>query len=46
MAHIKLIKGYFRKDGTFVKPHLRTRADKNPYNNLRPYRKPKRRRRR
>ena len=40
--HIRLIKGYFRKDGTPVRPHLRTRPDGNPYNNLKPPKKPKR----
>lgn len=27
------VKGYYRKDGTYVKPHYRTRPDSNPYNN-------------
>ena len=38
---IKLIKGYIRKDGTVVKPHLRTKPDKRIWNNLTP--RPKRR---
>jgi hypothetical protein len=27
------VKGYHRKDGTYVQPHSRTRPDGNPYNN-------------
>lgn len=27
------VRGYYRKDGTYVRPHLRTRPDGNPYNN-------------
>jgi hypothetical protein len=27
------VNGYFRSDGTYVKPHYRTYPDKNPYNN-------------
>ena len=27
------VKGYFRKDGTYVAPHYRSAPDKNPYNN-------------
>ena len=30
----KLIRGYIRKDGTVVKPHLRTTPDKHTWNNL------------
>ena len=27
------VKGYYRKDGTYVRPHYRTAPDSNPYNN-------------
>ena len=27
------VRGYFRSDGTYVKPHVRTAPDSNPYNN-------------
>jgi len=27
------VKGYYRKDGTYVRPHVRTAPDGNPYNN-------------
>ena len=27
------VRGYYRKDGTYVKPHYRTAPDGNPYNN-------------
>lgn len=27
------VKGYFKKDGTYVAPHFRSRPDGNPYNN-------------
>jgi hypothetical protein len=27
------VKGYYRKDGTYVRPHVRTPPDGNPYNN-------------
>ena len=27
------VRGYYRKDGTYVKPHYRTAPDSNPYNN-------------
>jgi len=27
------VRGYFRKDGTYVKPHYRSAPDGNPYNN-------------
>lgn len=27
------VRGYHRKDGTYVRPHVRTRPDGNPYNN-------------
>ncbi len=27
------VKGYYRKDGTYVSPHYRTAPDGNPYNN-------------
>jgi len=31
-AQVK-VKGYYRKDGTYVSPHTRSRPDGNPYNN-------------
>lgn len=27
------VKGYYRRDGTYVQPHQRTAPDGNPYNN-------------
>ena len=27
------VKGYYRKDGTYVQPHYRSNPDSNPYNN-------------
>ena len=27
------VRGYFRKDGTYVRPYLRTKPDGNPFNN-------------
>lgn len=27
------VRGYYRKDGTYVQPHHRTTPDSNPYNN-------------
>jgi hypothetical protein len=27
------VNGYYRKDGTYVAPHMRTAPDNNPYNN-------------
>ena len=27
------VKGYFRSDGTYVQPHVRTNPDGNPYDN-------------
>ena len=27
------MKGYYRKDGTYVRPHVRSNPDGNPYNN-------------
>jgi len=27
------VNGYYRKDGTYVKPHYRSDADSNPFNN-------------
>lgn len=27
------VRGYFRKDGTYVQPYRRTNPDRNPYNN-------------
>lgn len=32
LAQVK-VKGYYRKDGTYVKPHYRSNPDGNPYNN-------------
>jgi len=32
LAQVK-VKGYFRKDGTYVRPHWRSKPDSNPYNN-------------
>ena len=31
-AQVK-VKGYYRKDGTYVQPHYRSNPDGNPYNN-------------
>lgn len=31
-AQVK-VRGYYRKDGTYVKPHYRSKPDGNPYNN-------------
>jgi len=28
------VPGYYRKDGTYVRPHYRSRPDSNPYNNF------------
>ena len=28
------VKGYYKKDGTYVQSHYRSRADNNPYNNF------------
>jgi len=28
------VRGYFRKDGTYVRPHFRTAPDGNPFNNF------------
>ena len=27
------VKGYYRKDGTYVQPYMRSSPDGNPYNN-------------
>jgi hypothetical protein len=27
------VRGYFRRDGTYVRPYQRTNPDRNPYNN-------------
>ena len=27
------VRGYYRKDGTYVRPHVRSNPDGNPYNN-------------
>lgn len=27
------VRGYYRKDGTYVQPHIRSNPDGNPYNN-------------
>lgn len=32
-AHDTYVKGYAKKDGTYVAPHYRTAPDSNPYNN-------------
>ena len=39
---IKWVKGHFRKNGTYVAPHLRTTPDKHTWNNLKPRPKSKR----
>jgi len=31
-AHVR-VRGYYRKDGTYVRPHYRSNPDGNPYNN-------------
>ena len=28
------VRGYTRRDGTYVRPHFRTHPDGNPYNNF------------
>lgn len=28
------VRGYYRSNGTYVNPHIRTHPDGNPYNNL------------
>ncbi len=33
MAQEVHVRGYTRRDGTYVQPHTRTRPDGNPYNN-------------
>ena len=32
-ANADYVRGYVRKDGTYVAPHQRTSPDRNPYNN-------------
>jgi len=32
-ADADTVRGYVRKDGTYVAPHQRTTPDRNPYNN-------------
>jgi hypothetical protein len=36
-SHDVGVKGHFRQDGTYVKPHRRTYPDSNPYNNYGTY---------
>lgn len=31
---VHYVEGYYRKDGTYVRPHIRSNPDGNPYNNL------------
>ncbi len=31
------VHGYYRRDGTYVQPHYRTRPDSSPYNNYSTY---------
>lgn len=33
IAEARVTKGYIRKNGTYVAPHVRSKADKNVYNN-------------
>jgi hypothetical protein len=33
-AQIKMQQGYIKKDGTYVQPHIKTKADGNIYNNF------------
>jgi len=33
LAKDTFVKGYQKKDGTYVQPHFRSGADNNPYNN-------------
>ena len=33
LAEAGWVKGYYRKNGTYVQPHYRTNPDGNPYNN-------------
>lgn len=34
IAEAGRVRGYFKFDGTYVQPHLRTNPDRNPYNNF------------
>ncbi len=36
MPRIQRLKSDSRKNGTLVRPHLRTKPDGNPYNHLKP----------
>ena len=33
LAEAGSVRGYYRSDGTYVRPHYRTNPDGNPYNN-------------
>lgn len=33
LARDVFVRGYFRRNGTYVQPHRRTVPDRNPYNN-------------
>ena len=33
LAEAGWVRGYYRADGTYVRPHYRTNPDGNPYNN-------------
>lgn len=33
LAEAGWVRGYYRSDGTYVRPHYRTNPDGNPYNN-------------
>jgi len=33
LAEAGRVRGYTRRDGTYVQPHYRTNPDRNPYNN-------------
>lgn len=33
LAEAGWVRGYYRRDGTYVRPHYRTNPDGNPYNN-------------
>jgi hypothetical protein len=32
-ANAKTVRGYMKKNGTYVSPHIRSKADKSIYNN-------------
>jgi hypothetical protein len=38
---LKLQDGYLRKDGTYVRPHLKSGPNNTPYDNLKPPKGPK-----